>query len=600
MIRLRDHCRATAAGMILAAALLSAAVTVPASAAEDASPPGGLPGIQVPSLSWKDCTNNDNGFQCATAQVPRDYRNLGRGSLSLNLIRHLATDSTHRIGSLFVNPGGPGNSAADFVSSVVNRLPAEAASRFDVVGFDPRGVAKSGQVTCMTADETQQVWAGVSASVQPGAFERGQRAAEQFNAACQTRSGDLLPYIGTEYVARDMDLLRAAVGDKKLNYFGVSFGTFIGTVYANLFPTRIRVMALDGAYDPEAYANNPYKYDYGQYVALEGALNRFLDWCADSPDCRFGHGDPVAAYDALVSDLDDNPVRDAHGQVVANGATLTYRVMFALNGGRLGWPGIAKDLSAAQQRGGSYVDPIGSKSNFFAANVSVECADRVYPPSKLLLRYRLALSTASAPRTGPVIAYGPPGYDHSHANTCQQWPAKRASRYAGPWKAHGSAPILVVGTTGDPDTPYQDAVTLAATLENGHLLTFVGEGHSGAAHSSCSQAAEVAYLIDLTMPQDGARCTDDPPPAASAHRIAQSTTALINPPIAQHSNAPRVHAVAVGLATPSGLPVSDKQRCRRCCDPGSRRHATSAPPQAARLKPVKKDSATQYCCCRTV
>ncbi|MCA1697086.1 MAG: alpha/beta hydrolase, partial [Actinobacteria bacterium] len=207
---------------------------------------------------------------------------------------------------------------------------------------------------------------------------------------CQTGSGDLLRYIGTEYVARDMDLLRAAVGDKKLNYFGVSFGTFIGTVYANLFPTRIRAMSLDGAYDPEAYANNTYKYDYWQYVALEEALGRFLDWCADSPDCAFGHGDPVAAYDALVSDLDDNPVRDDQDKVVANGASLTYRVMFALNGGRSGWPAIAKDLSAAQRRGGSYVDSIGSKSNFFAANVSVECADRVYPRGKLLLRYRLA------------------------------------------------------------------------------------------------------------------------------------------------------------------------------------------------------------------
>lgn len=550
MTRVRDHCRAAAASMILAVVLLSAALTGTVSAAEDFSSPGGVPGVQVPSLSWKDCPDGDNGFQCATAQVPRDYRNLSRGFLSLNLKRHLATDSTHRIGSLFVNPGGPGNSAADFVSTVVNRLPPEVASRFDIVGFDPRGVAKSGQVTCLTAEETQQVWAGVSASVQPLAFKRGQQAAEQFNAACQTRSGDLLPYIGTEYVARDMDLLRAAVGDKKLNYFGVSFGTYIGTVYANLFPTRIRAMALDGAYDPEAYANNPYKYDYGQYVALEGALDRFLDWCADSPDCAFGHGDPVAAYDALVSGLDDNPVRDAHGKVVANGATLTYRVMFALNGGRPGWLKIAKDLSAAQQRSGPYVDSIASKSNFFAANVSVECADRVYPPSTLLLRYRLALSTASAPRTGPVAAYGPPGYDHSHANACQQWPATRASRYAGPWNAHGSAPILVVGTTGDPDTPYQDAVTLAATLENGHLLTFVGEGHPGAAHSPCTQAAEVAYLIDLTMPQDGTRCTDDPPPAASVHGTAQPATAPINPRIAKHLSTPRVHA-AMSRDTPT-------------------------------------------------
>jgi pimeloyl-ACP methyl ester carboxylesterase len=515
MMRLRAHCGVAAAGMIVAAALLLAAVIILVSAAGEASPPGGLPGIPVPALSWKDCPREGHGFfQCATAQVPRDYRNLGSGSLLLNVKRHLATDPKHRIGSLFVDPGGPGDSAVDFVSTVVSRLPAEVASRFDVVGFDPRGIARSGQVTCMTAEETQQAWAAASASVQPGAFERGQRAAEQFNAACKLRSGDLLPYIGTEYVARDMDLLRAAVGDQKINYFGVSFGTFIGTVYANLFPTRIRAMALDGAYDPEAYANNPYKYDYGQYVALEGTLHRFLDWCAHSPDCPFGHGDPAAAYDALVSDLDDNPVRDAHGAIIANGATLTYRVMLALNGGRPSWPGIAKNLSAAQQHGGPDLDSIGSQSNFFAANVSVECADRVYPPSKQLLPSRLALAAAAAPRTGPMAAYGPPGYDQSHANACQQWPAQRASRYAGPWNAHGSAPILVVGTTGDPDTPYQDAVTLTTTLDNGHLLTFVGEGHPGVAHSPCARAAEVTYLIDLTVPQNGARCTDDPPPAA--------------------------------------------------------------------------------------
>ena len=509
MIRRRDHKQTVVVGMVVAAVLVLAAVAAFVNAAKEHAPPAGLPGIPVPSLSWQQCTDRDNGLQCANAQVPRDYRNRGRGFLSLSLKRHLATDPTHRIGSLFVNPGGPGNSGADFVSAVVSRMPADVARRFDIVGFDPRGVAGTRHVTCMTAQETQQAWAGAPSSVQPGAFERGQQAAEQFNAACQLRSGDLLPYIGTEYVARDMDLLRAAVGDKKLNYFGISYGTYIGAVYANLFPDRIRVMALDGAYDPDAYANDPYKYDYRQYVALEGALDRFFDWCAHSRNCSFGHGDPGAAYDALVSDLDDNPVRDAHGSVVATGATLTYRVLFALNGGRPGWPGMARDLSAAQQRSGPYVDSLSSRANFFAANVSVECANRVYPPSKPLLPSRLVLATASAPRTGPVVAYGPPGYDHSHANACQQWPAERASRYAGPWNAHGTAPILVVGTTGDPDTPYQDAMTLAATLEDGHLLAFIGEGHSGFGHSACSRAAEAAYLIDLTLPTPGARCADD-------------------------------------------------------------------------------------------
>jgi len=154
MIRLwHHHRRAAAAGMILAAVLLLAAVTVLVRTAGEPSPPGGLSGIPVPSLSWTDCPDKDPGLQCATARVPRDYRNLGSGFLSLHLKRHRATDPTHRIGSLFVNPGGPGGSGADFVSAVVSKLPAEVTSRFDVVGFDPRGVADSGQVICLTAQE---------------------------------------------------------------------------------------------------------------------------------------------------------------------------------------------------------------------------------------------------------------------------------------------------------------------------------------------------------------------------------------------------------------------------------------------------------------
>jgi pimeloyl-ACP methyl ester carboxylesterase len=500
------------AGMILVAATLSATGTVAAAGADSVSLPGGLPGVTVPRLSWTGC---DNGFQCATAQVPRDYRNPTAGTIPLSLKRHLATDPAHRIGSLFVNPGGPGGSGADFAGTVSAGL-AQVANRFDVIGFDPRGVARSGQVSCLSADETQQTWAGVPAWWRPGAFERGQRYAARFDAACQARSGGMLPYIGTEYVARDMDLLRAAVGDEKLNYLGVSFGTMIGTVYANLFPTRIRAMTLDGAYDPEAYANNPYKYDYGQYVALERSLDRFLHWCAgDGRKCGFGASQgPAAAFDALVAALDEHPLRDAKGKIIATGATLTYGVMFALNAGRRAWPRLGLELRrAADQRVGVLLEPSGSAADFFAANVAVECADRIYPPSKLVLRVNLALAAASAPRMGPVAAWGPPGYDHSHANACQQWPAKRASRYAGPWHAEGAPPILVVGTTGDPDTPYQDAVTLAGELDNGHLLTFVGEGHSAIGRSSCARAAAVAYLIDLRVPQAAAHCDDDPPPS---------------------------------------------------------------------------------------
>ncbi|MGW0518205.1 alpha/beta hydrolase [Crossiella sp. NPDC003009] len=485
-----------------------AATAAPATAA--AALPGGVPGVTVPSLDWRDCGTGD-GFQCATAQVPLDYRDLAKGTLALALSRRPAGKPAQRIGSLLVNPGGPGGSGVGFARSVVTELPAEVAERFDVVGFDPRGVGQSSALACLDAEQTRAAFAEMPATRSRGDFERGQRFAAEFNAGCQARSGALLPYVGTEYVARDIDVLRAALGDAKLNYYGVSFGTYIGTVYANLFPKNFRVLALDGGYDPEAYANDPYRYDLGQFLATEAAFERFLSWCATSEKCPFGKGKPGKAFDQLVADLDREPVTDADGKVLANGASLAYRMIFALNGGRPSWPTLAAQLTEAQSRTGRLLRPISTNAPFFAANTAVECADRVYPKSKVQLRARLAVAAALTPRLGPVAAYGSPGYDHSHAAACQQWPAKQASRYAGPWSAKGSAPILVIGTTGDPDTPYQDAVVLAKTLDNARLLTFVGEGHSGLSNSACARQATADYLVNKELPARGARCQDDPP-----------------------------------------------------------------------------------------
>ncbi|WP_370945135.1 alpha/beta hydrolase [Amycolatopsis sp. cg5] len=465
----------------------------------------GLPAWAATTTSWTDC---GDGFECTTLQVPRDYRNPALGTIPLAVNRHRATDHAHRVGALLVNPGGPGGSGLGFAKRLLPRFP-ELAARFDVIGFDPRGVGQSGQVQCLTDEETRQDFE----DARPLTFERGQAFAARFTAACVARSGNMLPYIGTESVARDMDQIRAALGEERFNYFGVSFGTFIGTVYANLFPKRIRVMALDGAYDPEAYANRPYTYDFWQYVEIEGALNRMLDWCARDASCPFGDGNPRAAFDRLVRSLDRDPVRDADGKVLANGSVLAYSMIFELNGGTSAWRGLAAELQeAATSRTGDLLYPLSDSSSFFAANVSVECADRVYPSGKFSLRAHLALEAATGPRLGPIAAYGPPGYDQSHANACQQWPAQRASRYPGPWNAPGSAPILVVGTTGDPDTPYRDAIALSRTLDNARLLTFVGEGHSGQGHSPCARAAITAYLVDRTLPAPGTRCTDNPTP----------------------------------------------------------------------------------------
>jgi hypothetical protein len=212
--------------------------------------------------------------------------------------------------------------------------------------------------------------------------------------------------------------------------------------------------------------------------------------------------------------LDTNPIRDEAGNVTVNGPTTLSELTFRLNAGTRRWTVLGADLLAAESRTGPlmYVIP-DSDTRFNAANVSVECADRVYPRNLPLLRAKLARAAADAPLTAPGMAYGPPAYDQTHAPTCMQWPAERRSRYTGPYHGRGSSPVLVVGNTGDPDTPYADSVTLSRTLANAHLLTWAGEGHTARRKSLCAEGHMYAFLVDLRIPPAGTVCRDAPIPA---------------------------------------------------------------------------------------
>ncbi|QES52807.1 alpha/beta hydrolase [Streptomyces venezuelae] len=500
-----------------------AAVTALLGTAPAAAPaPAPADDPPVPVLTWGPCEDTDagapdDGFECATARVPLDYRRPTGRTIPLAVTRRTAADRAHRTGVLLLHPGGPGNSGVDFVRNSHAALPASLRDAFDVVGYDMRGVARSGQVECWNDEEYSAAVGAARGVPGPGALHAAVRQGLEFATACHRRAGDLVPYIGTGSNAKDIDLLRRALGEKTLSFYGRSFGSHVGTVYAAQFPRRIRAMVLDGAYDPHRYADQPYAYDAAQFAALDAAVGRFLDWCAqNATTCGFGEGRPREAFERLKRALDAAPVVTASGRP-ATGYTLAYRLMFNINAGREIWPHLGRALRAAQARRGSFLlNPLSPGTfDFLTVNTAVECADRRYPAARPLLGALVGARAAAAPLLGPPIGLGPPSYDHNHAPACAQWPAERPSRFEGSYRAAGSAPILVLGTTGDPDTPYQDAVALARTLANGRLLTFAAEGHTAYNRSACISALATAYLATLALPAPGTVCADEPPPAAS-------------------------------------------------------------------------------------
>ncbi|CAL9517263.1 Tripeptidyl aminopeptidase [Streptomyces sp. enrichment culture] len=509
----------------LAAALALAVSGAAAPQVMAAQPAATDPQPAVPSLAWADC---QGGFECANAEVPLDYRDPQGRTITLAVVRKKAADQGARKGTLFLQPGGPGNSGVDFVRNNYAGLPASLRDNFDVFGYDVRGVGRSSQVVCWDDPTYTQAVTAAKGVPGPDAYEPAVRQAASFVQGCQDNAGGIAPYVGTGYVARDIDLLRQALGEEQLTYYGRSFGSYIGTVYAAMYPERVRALVLDGGYDPEHYANKPYAYDRPQYLALDGAMGRFLDWCKDDQaTCGFGDGDPRAAFEKLKADLDANPVPTANGGQ-ANGYTLVYRLMFNINEGKVIWPSLGQALRKAQQRDNTSFllrPPSPASYDFLNPNVAVECVDKDYPRDPALLKRKVTRNAELAPLLGPAMAYGPPTYDHQHATACVQWTGEKPSRYAGSFRAKGSAPILVLGTTGDPDTPYQDSVALSRKLDNGRLLTFRAEGHTAFGRSACATDAVTGYLVDLEVPARGTTCADETqPPSATPKKAPAGTT----------------------------------------------------------------------------
>lgn len=427
------------------------------------------------SLVWERC---GGGAQCATAIAPLDWENPGEGDdVELALVRYRASEQA--LGSLFVNPGGPGASGFDFVRDSVDFAVSERLrENFDVIGWDPRGVGRSSAVTCYTAtaDKDQFIYGVPESEYGTEAWiEEVTASAKRFVDACVENTGPLLEHVDTDSTVRDLDMLRAVVGDEQLNYFGYSYGTDIGARYADRYPGRVGRLVLDGATDPTA---SQFEVVLAQSTGFESALTTYLAECASAGTCPFP-ADTAAAL-SIVEQLYErvrvDPIPAADGRLFDSAvldiaiATALYdegsweflsQMFTELRTGVVETGFLLADFYYGREEG-EYVD------NSLEAFIAINCLD--YPVERdpqTIIEQNQRIADAA-----PVTADPSPIGDV----VCQNWPYEFEGELA-PVSAEGAEPILVIGTTGDPATPYVWAQALAEQLSSGVLLTYDGEGH---------------------------------------------------------------------------------------------------------------------------
>ena len=460
--------------------------------------PGGGGGQALPIPS---------GAQCGKIAVPVDYSDPEGGAATLALIRFPATGE--RIGSLIVNPGGPGESGIDAAASIVESLLPEVRERFDLVGFDPRGVgASSPALWCNSDADNDRLRADPQVDYSPEGVERIEGETKAFVQRCIDKMGtEFLANVGTASVAKDLDALRAAVGDDKLNYLGYSYGTRIGAAYAEAYPDKVRAMILDGAVDPNA---DPIQADIDQAAAFQQAFDDYAADCAEDVSCPLGT-DPAKAVDvyrSLVDPLVEQPLttRDPRGLSYGDAVVGTIMALYSPNL----WRHLTQGLTEMTNGRGDVMlaladmymrrDAQGRYTNATDARIAVNCVDQ--PP--ITDRAKVVEEDRRLREVAPFLSYGE-FTGNAPMSTCAFWPVPPTST-PHTVSAPGLPPVLVISSTGDPATPYQAGVDLAAQL-GGALLTFNGTQHTVAFQGEqCVDDYAAAYLVDLTLPPPGASC----------------------------------------------------------------------------------------------
>lgn len=500
----------------LAAVSLSVAITVAltgcaiqgqvvATSTPDASgAPAGFESYYGQTVEWTSCGDR---LQCANVAAPTNWEDPTSEPISLAINRHMAQQQP-ALGNLVMNPGGPGESAVEFVRTSVDRaVDARLREDFNIVGVDPRGVGESTNVTCFTdpADLDNALYG----------IPSGDRGSDEWNAdvtsattafgqACLENTGALLAHVDTPSVARDMDMIRAVMGDEKLNFLGYSYGTFVGATYADLFPERVGRMVLDGAIDPTVSSDEGL---YGQVISFESALDAYLAWCVTGGDCPLGDSvvEAGTALKVMLADVDANPIQNADGRLLG-GDTLVTGLLWPLYDDAA-WPQLSDIIAAtldgdpapAFDSADAYNGraPDGTYDNSTDAFFAINCVDS--PPTSDATSSRFSEQLLrDAPILGPYLSGSIDG--------CANWPVPLRGSLD-PIRAVGAPDILIIGTTNDPATPYDSAVSLSKQMVSSHLVTLDGEGHTAYNRGiACIDDIVDAYFLTGAIPADGVLC----------------------------------------------------------------------------------------------
>ncbi|MCX2731851.1 alpha/beta hydrolase [Saccharopolyspora sp. NFXS83] len=481
--------------------------------------PAGLGEFYGQELAWGPCadyavTSTDQGvyqdraLECARLRVPLDYAQPQGRQISIGVLRKPATDPDSRIGSLLMNPGGPGASGMSAAASLAPTLePTDLGERFDQIGFDPRGIgASEPEVRCLTDEEWDADRLDSDADTSPEGTAQTEREVRDYTGKCVQRTGeDVLAHVGTRDVVQDMDVLRSALGDPELTYLGYSYGTRIGSEYAERFPGNVRAMILDGAIDP---GQDAIEQQVMQGAGFQRAFESFARWCAGQNHCALGD-DParaVPAFQRLTRPLLEHPAPAGDRELsYTDATTAAVQALYAQSM----WPALNTGLGELAQGRGTVLLTLadsyygreagGSYSNITDAFNAVRCVDDPRVTDRAVLReadrrYREA---------APFLDDGLPA--NSAMDMCSFWPVPVTGDPAQP-QVQGLPPTLVISTTGDPATPYDAGVNLAKALR-GRLLTFEGTQHTAFLQgNSCVDDAGIDYLTELELPADGTRC----------------------------------------------------------------------------------------------